>query len=83
MRSRATAAHSLLIFVTDPESADVLAGDLVETMARVRARHSARLAWFWFWWQLGWIAVHQIIARIKDKTALGKLGEAIIKRIGG
>jgi len=81
--SRATVADSLLIFVTDPDAAEVLVGDLVEKMAQVRARKSASLAWCWFWWEVVWITVHQIMARIKDKTVLGKLGDAIIKRIGG
>ena len=82
--SRATVADSLLIFVTtDPDAAEVLVGDLLEKMARVRARKSASLTWCWFWWQVFWITVHQGFARIKDKTVLGKLGEAIIKRVGG
>lgn len=81
--SRGTVADSLLIFVTDPDAAEVLVGDLIEKMTRVRKRKSAFLTWIWFWWQVFWIACYQGLARVKDKTVLGNLGEAIIKRIGG
>lgn len=76
-------ADSVLLFVVgDPDHAQVLVGDLVERLARVRQRKSATFASFWFWWQLGLIVLYQISARIREKTLLGRLGDALIQRIG-
>lgn len=81
--SRQTAADTLLIFVTKPDHAQAIVGDLLEQMEKVRARKSGLVTWLWFWWEVAWIIVRQAGARVRENTILGRLTNAVVKRIGG
>lgn len=76
------ADSALLFVVRDPDHAEILLGDLVERVGRVRQRQSATVTQFWFWWQLSAILFYQIGARIRENTLLGRLSDALIRRIG-
>lgn len=79
--ARDEVADTLLIFVAKPDDAEAILGDLIEQTAKVRARKSAFVTWIWFWWEVFWIVVKQLGARVRENTQLGRFLDACIGRI--
>lgn len=73
-------ADSILFFVAKPGDAEVILGDLLEELAKVRKCKSDRFAQSWFWWEIFWIVVNQGSARALENPAIKRLLDACIER---
>lgn len=80
-RSREELAHSILLFVAKSDDAEILLGDLLEELAKVRGCKSDRFARGWFWWEIFWIVVTQVSARIRENPVIGRLLDACVERV--
>ncbi|MBL1435228.1 MAG: hypothetical protein COB08_003380 [Rhodobacteraceae bacterium] len=65
-------ADSILLFVCKPDDAEVAAGDLLEELEKVKARHGRWYCNIWFIWELALLVVAKGRARF-TKSVFGPL----------